>query len=66
MFSIKILLFRVGHEMVPLIWSWMALLRSGQGHFEFFKNSPKMELPIFQYIVSEHSCNLSQELFKTL
>jgi len=37
MFSIKVLLLWEGHKMVPLVWPWVALLKSEQGHFEFFK-----------------------------
>jgi len=58
MFQTKVVWVEGGHKRISLIWPSVALLRSGQGHFEFFKWNSQF--------FDTYSCSLSQELFKTL
>jgi len=47
MFSIKVLLLRrERHKMVPLVWSWVALLRSRQGTLNFLNGIPHFSVHI--------------------
>jgi len=47
MFQTKVVWVEGRHNRVPLIWLWVASLRSGQGHIDFFKRITMFLIPEF-------------------
>jgi len=55
MFQTKVVWFEEEHKKVPLIWPWVALLRSDQGHIDFIKRNTIFFIPVYPVISDSKS-----------